>query len=56
MAGVTEDIKKDKFYKGDFINVSPLEVLEKYPFFFDYINKENATIKYVDIMKSILKK
>ena len=56
MAGVTEDIKKDKFYKGDFINVSPLEVLEKYPFFFDYINEENATIKYVDIMKSILKK
>lgn len=56
MAGVTEDIKKDKFYKGDFINTSPLEILEKYPFFFDYINEESATIKYIDIMKSILKK
>lgn len=56
MAGVTEDIKRDKFYKGDFINTSPLEILEKYPFFFDYINEESATIKYIDIMKSILKK
>jgi hypothetical protein len=56
MAGVTDDLKNRKFYKGDFINVDPIEKLKNEPNCFDYIEKDSATLKYIDVMKSYLKK
>lgn len=56
MAGVTSDLKHSKFYKGDFINVSPLDKLKENIKFFDYVDKNSSTIKYVDLMKDIVKK
>ena len=31
MAGVTEDLKSSKFYKGEYINVDPIEKLRENP-------------------------
>jgi len=56
MAGVTDDLKNRKFYKGDFINVDPIEKLKNEPSCFDYIEKDSSTLKYVDVMKSYIKK
>jgi hypothetical protein len=56
MAGVTDDLKNRKFYKGDFINVDPIEKLKNEPSCFDYIEKDSATLKYIDVMKSYIKK
>ena len=55
MAGVTEDLKNTKFYKGDYINVNPLDKLKENIHHFDFIDKNSSTIKYVDVMKSIIK-
>jgi hypothetical protein len=54
MAGVTDDLKSSKFYKGEFINVSPLEKLKTNINFFDYVEKNSSTIKYIEIMKKIV--
>jgi hypothetical protein len=56
MAGVTEDKKDHNFYKGDFIEIDPIEKLRDNINYFDYIDTESATIKYIDIMKSYVKK
>jgi hypothetical protein len=56
MAGVVENMKNEKFYKGAFINENPLEILKNNPNHFDFIKKDSATIKYVDVMKSIVQK
>jgi hypothetical protein len=56
MAGVTEDLKHNKFYKGDFINVNPLDKLIEKETYFDYIDSNSSTIKYIEVMKSFLKK
>jgi hypothetical protein len=56
MAGVTEDLKTTKFYKGEYINVNPFDKLKENPNHFDYVDKNSSTIKYVEIMKSIIKK
>ncbi len=56
MAGVTENLKHDKFYKGDFIEKNPIELLQKNSRYFDYIEKTSATIKYIDNMKDYIKK
>jgi hypothetical protein len=55
MAGVTDDLKRSKFYKGEFINVNPLEKLKENINYFDYIDKNSSTIKYVEQMKKIIK-
>lgn len=55
MAGVTPDLKNTKFYKGDYINVNPLDKLKENIRHFDFIDKNSSTIKYVDVMKSIIK-
>ena len=55
MAGVTENLKSTKFYKGDFINQNPLEKLKKNINFFDYIDKNSSTIEYINVMKNIIK-
>ena len=48
MAGVTDDLKKTKFYKGDFINVDPIKKLIEDPTYFDYVDSKSSTIKYID--------
>lgn len=55
MAGVTDNLKDTKFYKGEYITKDPIECLIKNPNHFDYIDKDSSTIKYIDIMKSYIK-
>ncbi len=56
MAGVTEDLKNTKFYKGDFINVDPIEKLKENENYFDYVDSKSSTIKYIENMKSYIQK
>lgn len=56
MAGVTKNMKTKSFYKGEFINTSPLELLEFNINYFDYIDEVSVTKKYVEVMKRIIKK
>jgi hypothetical protein len=56
MAGVTQDLKNKKFFKGDYINVNPLEKLKENINYFDYIESTSSTVKYIDIMKKIVQK
>jgi hypothetical protein len=55
MAGVTENLKNKKFYKGDYININPIERIKENFNYFDYIDKNSITIKYIDVMKSLVK-
>jgi hypothetical protein len=54
MAGVTENSKSKKFYKGDFININPIEKLKGDKNYFDYIDLNSSTIKYIEVMKSFI--
>lgn len=56
MAGVTQDLRNTKFYKGDYINQDPLQKLEENPNYFNYIDKHSSTIKYIEVMKSLINK
>ena len=56
MAGVTDDLKSTKFYKGEYINIDPIEKLRQNENHFDYVDKNSSTIKYIDVMKSYIKK
>jgi len=56
MAGVTDNLKSTKFYKGEYINVDPIQKLEENPNHFDYVDKGSTTIKYIDVMKSFIEK
>ena len=56
MAGVTDDLKTTKFYKGDYINIDPIEKLKTDPSHFDYVEKNGSTIKYIDNMRSYIQK
>jgi hypothetical protein len=56
MAGVTDNLKHIKFYKGEYINVDPIKRLESNPSHFDYIESNSTTIKYVEVMKSFIQK
>ena len=56
MAGVTSNQKQDKFYKGDFININPLDKLKEDINFFDYVSSQSSTKKYVEVMTSLVKK
>jgi hypothetical protein len=56
MAGVTDELKKTKFYKGEYINVDPIEKLRENPNHFDYVDSSSSTIKYVEVMKSYIEK
>lgn len=55
MAGVTDGLKGSKFYKGEYIDVNPIEKLRENPNHFDYVDKDSSTIKYIEIMKSFIK-
>jgi hypothetical protein len=56
MAGVTEDLKTTLFYKGDYINVNPLDVLKNDINFFNYVDKTSTGFKYINEMKKIIQK
>jgi len=56
MAGILDGDKKTKFYKGEFINVNPLDKLKEDDEYFNYVDKNSSTIKYVEVMKSLVKK
>ena len=56
MAGVTDDLKNRKFYKGEFINIDPIEKIKDDPTYFDFIESTSSTVKYIDNMKSYIKK
>lgn len=56
MAGVTDGLKNTKFYKGDYINVDPIQKLREDQNFFDYIEPISSTTKYIDNMKSYIQK
>ena len=56
MAGVLDSMKQEKFYKGEFINKNPIELLRENQNYFDYIDPNSSTIKYIDVIKSIVKK
>ena len=56
MAGVTDNLKTTKFYKGDYINIDPILKMRENPNHFDYINKDSSTIKYMENMKSYIQK
>jgi hypothetical protein len=56
IAGVTDNLKTTKFYKGEFINVDPIEKLKQNPNSFDYIERDSSTIKYIDNMRSYIQK
>ena len=55
MAGVTEDLKRDLFYKADFINKNPIKLLEKNENYFDYIKEDSSTKKYIEVIKTMIK-
>jgi hypothetical protein len=56
MAGVTDDLKKTKFYKGEFINIDPIQKLIEDKNYFDYVDNKSSTIKYVEVIKSFVEK
>lgn len=56
MAGVTENMKYNKFYKGEYIEKNPIELLMKNPDYFNYVDISNATKHYIDNMRSYIKK
>lgn len=56
MAGVTDDLKKTKFYKGEFINIDPIQKLIEDKSYFDYVDNKSSTIKYVEVIKSFVEK
>lgn len=56
MAGVTSELKNTKFFKGEFINVNPLEKLKEDIGYFDYVDNNSSTKKYVELMVEIVKK
>ena len=56
MAGITEELKKKHFYKGDFIEKNPIESFINDNLHFDYIDKNSATIKYLNEIKILTQK
>lgn len=54
MAGVTKDLKRKMFYKGDYINSSPIDIVRKYPNKFRYVESDNSTIKYIELIKDFI--
>lgn len=56
MAGVTENDKTNKFFKGDFINVNPLELLKNENTYFNYVDNKSTTVIYIKEMMKLIKK
>jgi hypothetical protein len=56
MAGITEELKKEHFYKGDFIEKNPIKTIQKDSLYFDYVSQESSTLNYIQEMKKIIQK
>lgn len=56
MAGITKNMKSNTFYKGEFTNTSPLTLLEFNIEYFNYVDDNSVTQKYIEVMKRIIKK
>ena len=56
MAGITDDMKRDHFFKGEFIDKNPIDIFKSDDDFFNYVKKDSSTLKYVDEMKKIFQK
>jgi hypothetical protein len=56
MAGVTDNLKNTLFFKGDYINNNPIKLLENDIKYFDYVDKQSTTYKYINEMKKIIQK
>jgi hypothetical protein len=54
MAGITENQKKEHFFKGEFINQNPIELIVDDYSYFDYVNQNSSTLIYVDEIKKII--
>jgi hypothetical protein len=54
MAGVTNSLKDKMFYKGEYINVNPIEKLRINSNHFDYVDKNNASWKYIELMQELI--
>lgn len=55
MAGVTEHDKENKFFKGDFIDKNPLDILKDKNNYFDYVDNKGASFIYVEEMMETIK-
>lgn len=56
MAGITQEMKNEQFFKGEFIDNNPLEIIKSNPNYFDYIKTNSSTNRYIDVMKKIIQK
>jgi hypothetical protein len=56
IAGVTDDLKNTLFFKGDYINNNPIELLKNDIKYFNYVDKQSTTYKYINEMKKIIQK
>ena len=56
MAGITDGLKREHFYKGEFIDENPLEKLLHNLDYFNYIKSNSSTLIYVEEMKKIIQK
>ena len=56
MAGVTDNQKDKLFFKGDYINNNPLVLLQNNINYFDFVENNSTTTKYINEMKKIVQK
>jgi hypothetical protein len=56
MAGVTEEQKGSLFFKGDYINVNPIDCLNKDINHFNYVKNTSTGVKYINEIKKIIQK
>jgi hypothetical protein len=56
MAGVTDDKKDRLFFKGDYINNNPIELLKIDINYFEFVENNSTTFKYINEMKKIIQK
>jgi hypothetical protein len=49
-------MKGEKFYKGEFINVNPIDKVKENEGYFKYVSESSATFEYVKIIKEFAKK
>jgi len=55
-AGVTKETKDGKFYKGDFLDSNPINLLKEDPNYFDYVSTNSASFFYVQEIKDFVRK
>jgi len=55
MAGVTEADKNNKFFKGEFIDKNPLNILRDKKDYFNYVDNKSASFIYIEEMQNTIK-